>query len=167
MRNTQWTGLFLEFLKEPSDVHITRCHLDPQFLFEGNVTLKDIDIGEDLVGFLANCVAEKLVINRCPGFNDLVLHAMMTPESGPDLPGFPYGAPVPYVKDLSILNCRGFSISALKQLVEARRTQVIWSTPPPHFRALRLSGRVPDVSLEDREWFRGHVSEFSYNPTQY
>jgi hypothetical protein len=131
-------------------------------------------MGEDLVGFLADCLADKLVISNCPGFGDEVLNAMMTPESrlarwGPGL-----SRCAPYVKDLSIRNCLDFSISALKRLVEWRRMQStcgpiyinITSAPPSHIQALRLSGRLPDVSTEDKEWFKGCLSEFSYDPIQ-
>jgi hypothetical protein len=138
-----------------------------------NLSLKDIDIGEDLLEFLADCVAEKLVIDGCPGFGDGVLNEMMTPDSAKD----PFDLRTtcccaPYVNDLSILNCRGFSISALKQMIETRLIQSrkdpidVDIPPAPHIKILRLSGRVPDVSLEDREWFDGHLSEISYDLIQ-
>jgi hypothetical protein len=172
MLNPHCMGQILEFLREPSDVHISRCRLGPQLPCEGTLSLNEIDMGEDLVGFLADCLADNLVINGCPGFGDEVLNAMMTPESVPDRwhPGLSRCAP--YIQDLSIRNCLDFSISALKQLVEWRRIQPtcspkdIFSTPPPHIKALRLSGRLPYLSPEDREWFKGCVSEFSYGPIQ-
>ena len=79
MYDTHCVDQIVNFLGEPSNLHITRCHLDrDQFSSQGTVSLKDIDIGEDLLGFLTLCVAEKLVIDGCPGFGDEVLNAMMT-----------------------------------------------------------------------------------------
>jgi hypothetical protein len=101
------------------------------------MSLEEIDIGEDLVEFLTDCHARKLVIDNCPGFGDEVLKAIMKPSESVQrrcrcpLPvDNPYWmrhldcdlSPreiscccATYVEDLSILDCRGFSISALKQ----------------------------------------------------
>jgi hypothetical protein len=141
----------LDFLGGPSNLQIIRCRLDPQCTHgdSTNVLLKEIDIGEDLVEFLTHCLAEKLVIDSCPGLDD---NAMMR---------------ISQVEDLSIRNCEGFSISTLKQLVETRR--INWSDskamqPPPPIKVLQLFRWVPYVSPEDREWFKGHLTHFSYNP---
>jgi hypothetical protein len=149
-----------------SDLHIIRCALPDYYDFEGNVSLVQIDVREDLLAFLTDSPAKKLVINRCPGFGDEILNAMMAPEYGAyrDNPSC-----APLVQDLSILNCPDFSISTLKKVVETRRihsmtqgSDHIW---PTRIDALRLSGRVPDVSPEDRDWFKGCLSEFSYDPS--
>jgi hypothetical protein len=180
IHNTHCVTPIMEFFRLPWDVHVTRCHLDPRYNCEDNLSmsLKEIDIGEDLVGFLADCVAEKLVINGCPGFDDEVLIAMMTPKSPPVSQRVPVSCRcAPYVQDLSIRNCPNFSHSALKQLVETRSFYSNWGeeypiaknysrTPSSPMRALQLSGRVPHVSSEDREWFEGRLSEFSYDPVQ-
>ena len=157
------------YLGEPSNLHITRCCLDQDtFCCQGTVSLKDIDIGEDLTRFLTGCLAEKLVVDGCPGFGDEVLNAMMTAD---DWWGMRSGAR--NVQEFLIHNCVGFSISALKRLVETRKQLVemrngrhVTFHIPPTINVLRLSGYVPEVSSEDIEWFICHVPEFSYDPTQ-
>jgi hypothetical protein len=119
MRNTRCVRQFLDFLGEPSNLHISRCRLGPGFHFEGTLSLKEIDVGEDLVEFLRACYIEKLVIDSCPGFGDEVLNAMMTANPSADLWGALYCAR--RVQDLLIHNCLDFSISTLKQMVENRR----------------------------------------------
>ena len=82
MHNTTCIGVILEYLRGPSDVHLTRCKLDPQWRSDEtrNLSLKEIDMGEDLVKFFTWCSVEKLVIDDCPGFRDDVLNAMMAPK---------------------------------------------------------------------------------------
>jgi hypothetical protein len=107
-----------------------------------------------------------LVIDNCPGFGDAVLNAMTGP--GPQR----VCSCAHYIQGLSIINCPDFSISALKQLVETRRIKSSWSDrnnfypPAQQIRVLRLSGRVPVVSSEDIDWFKGCGSQFAYNPMQ-
>jgi hypothetical protein len=162
--NIHCVSQILRFLGDPSNLHITRCRLD-RFPCWGTVFLKDIDIGEDLIGFLTLCLSEKLVIDGCPGFGDEVL-TMMTLHM--DRRIMLYCACARNVEDLSIRNCVDFSISTLKTLVETRRVpnDIFGIHQPSPIKVLRLSGYVPEVSSEDIEWFRGHVSEFSYDPTQ-
>ena len=174
MYDTHCVDQILKFLGEPLNLHLTRCRLArDQFACDGTVSLKDIDIGEDLIGFLKVCIAEKLVIDGCPGFGDEVLNAMITAHA--EWWMVLYNDCAGNVQDLSIRNCVEFSISTLKQLVETRRqlvenprgfSDIFNIHPPSPIKALRLSGYVPEISSEDIEWFRGHVSEFSYDPTQ-
>jgi hypothetical protein len=167
MHNTRCVRQITDFLEWSSELHFTRCRLGPGHNGEVNqsMSLKEIDIGEDLVAFLAESSSRKLLIDNCPGFGDEVLNAMMTPEYGADQWTGRMLCCAPNVEDLSILNCPSFSISTLKKVVEMRRLHLTWIYAG--IMTLRLSGRVPDVSSEDREWFKGHVSEFSYNPIPY
>jgi hypothetical protein len=168
LHSTHFMWQIQDFLGESSDLHIIRCPLLSQYSFEGNLWLKEIDAGEDLVAFLTGCICERLVIDSCPGFGDEVLNAMMSFGPGAELPSC-----APCAHDISILNCPDFSISSLKKMVDTRRIQSLLSDPDGKFAGLtsriytlRLSGRVPDISPEDRDWFKGCISEFSYYPTQ-
>jgi hypothetical protein len=169
MHNTSSVEQILDVLGGLTDLHlhITHCPLHPSYNFEGHLSLKDIDADQDLVAFLTGCISQKLDIDGCPGFSDELLNAMMSPESSDDWHKMP--SCTPFVQDLSILNCTDFSISTLKKVIETRRTQAIGVNPfvqtmPPRICLLRLSGRVPDVSEEDREWFKSLLSDFSYDP---
>jgi hypothetical protein len=165
MHNARCVTDILDFFRGSSKVHIAHCPLDPDYSCNnGELSLKEIDRGGDLVPFLSACArfAGKLVMGDCPSFGNAVLNAMISPKSC-----------APYVEDLSILNCLDFSISTLKQLFETRRTQsdpndvfAVRRGRPRHITVLRLSGRVPEVSLQDREWFKRRLSEFSYNAVQ-
>jgi hypothetical protein len=156
-------GQILDFLEGAPDVHITRCRLDSRSHCDGNLSLQEIDRGKDLGALLRDCGVEKLVVEDCPDFGDEVLNAMILPNQWT----FSYCAR--HVEDLSILDCPNFSISTLKEVVETRRIQSIRSDPdnkfgrlaPPIY-TLRLSGRVPDVSPEDRDWFEGCLSKIFY-----
>jgi hypothetical protein len=169
MHNTNSVEQILDFFGGWSNLHIAHGPLHHAYNIEGNLSLKEIDGGEDLVTFLTECVSQKLVIDGCPGFGDEALDAMMSPESEAYWRMMPSCAP--FLQDLSILNCPDFSISNLKKVVEMRRVQSIRMNPsgetlPPRICILRLSGRVPDVSPEDRDWFKGCLYEFSYDPIQ-
>jgi len=157
MHNNRCLTQITDFFGWSQNVHIARCPLDPQYYFGGSLSLKEIDGGEDLVKSLRDCISNELVIDDCPGFGDAFLQAMTIPEPGPFSPSHF----VPDVQRLSIHNCSGFSVSVLKQMVQ---TRCLRHYSPLEF--LRLSGRVPDLSLEDREWFEGFLSNFSYNPIQ-
>jgi len=172
MHNTKCIGQILEYLGWPLDVRFTRCKLDHECHGDTtyDVSLKEIDIAEDLVKFFTWCITTTLTIDGCPGFHDGVLLEMMAPKCDPHTKRTSPCCCIQYLQDLSIINCRNFSISALKRVVETRLDH---SVSRPHkifpirpIKALRLSGLVPDVSLEDREWFKDHVSEFSYDPIQ-
>jgi len=164
--NPHCVSQIVEVLGEPENMHLTRCRPGHLFDDERTVTLSlnDIDVGDDLVKFLDNCNSPKIIINGCPGFGDEVLDALTTGIPITDLGRICCARSV---EDLSILNCVDSSISKLKQLVETRcipRDPDDVHRPLP-IKVLRLSGRVPDVSLEDKEWFEGRLSEFFYNPT--
>jgi hypothetical protein len=154
MHNTRCVRQIMDFFEWSSEARFTRCRLGPgrNGVFNQLISLKEIDISENLVAFLAECSSARLVLDGCPGFNDKVLHAMLWRSCASS------------VEILSIRNCSSFSISTLKKVVEARRIHSIYFSTG--ITTLRLSGRVPDVSLEDREWFKGCLSEFSYNPIQ-
>ena len=180
MYDTHCVDQILKFLGEPSNLDITHCRLARERFSCNNISLKDIDRREDLLRFLTVCIAKDLVIDSCPGFGDEVLNAMMTANA--DHGRMLYECGAHYVEELSISNCVEFSISTLKQLVENRKQLIenwkqlveIQSGPPDIFsirppspiNVLQLSGNVPEVSSEDIEWFRGHVSDFFYDPTQ-
>jgi hypothetical protein len=165
MHNTECVWQILLFLQSPV-VRITRCRLDPDYHCHGCLYLKEIDGGEDLVAFLGDCAVGKLVIDDCPGFGDDVLYAMI-PAPQPETSDSTVSYCVPYVEYLWILNCPDFSISALKQVVETRRIRDMSQlSQPPHICILQLSGCVPEVSPEDRDWFEGCLSQFIYNPIQ-
>jgi hypothetical protein len=163
MRSTSCVKQILNFFEGSPNVHIVRCPLDPNTYCSGTLLLKEIDRGEDLVAFLRTCRTKKLIIDDCPGFGDAVLHGMTIPEPGAGPWRLSYCAR--YVHGLLIINCPDFSVSALKQMVEARRIRS-GRPQPPAIRVLHLSGRVPDVSSEDREWFKRRLSDFSYDPIQ-
>jgi hypothetical protein len=162
MHSTHCVTQILDFFGWIPDVQITRCCLAPDAYCDGKLSLKEIDRGEDLVEFLRTCHAKNLVIDDCPGFGDAVLHSMTMPL-GADPWSLSYCAR--YVQGLSILNCPDFSVSALKLMVQTRRFRR-GMPQAPIIVALHLSGRVPDVSSEDREWFKSRLSDFSYDPIQ-
>jgi hypothetical protein len=165
MHNTRCVEQILEFFGGLSDVHLVRCPLDPQYNCGYNLSLEEIDEGEDLSKLLRSSFAETLVIDNCPGFGDAVLNAMTDPGAQEKSCAY-------YMEGLTIIDCPNFSISALKQLVKTRRFQLQWSyeddcyTPTPQFRDLRLVGCVPVISSEDIDWFNSCVSQFAYNPTR-
>jgi hypothetical protein len=112
IHNTCSVRQILDILRGSSDLHITRCPLSPGYIYDGNLTLKEIDSGEDLVGFLTECFSDKLVIDNCPGFDDDILNAMMSSESEADWLTMP--ACTQYVEALVILErCRQHRIFGL------------------------------------------------------
>jgi hypothetical protein len=166
LKNMHNTKQILDFFGGSPNLHIARCRLHPDYTVYHVLSLKEIDKSENLVAFLRTCHTEKLIVDDCPGFGDAVLHAMTIPDPGAQ--AVPWTLPycAQSVQDLSILNCPDFSISALKQLVETTRINMPYGLTLPPIHAVQLSGRVPEVSSENREWFKGRLSEFSYNPIQ-
>jgi hypothetical protein len=96
------------YIGDAPNQHFTRCRLGPDCYCDGNLSLQEIDRGEDLVAFLRYRAIKKLVIDDCPCFDDEVLNTMIAPNT------WTSSCSAGYVQDLSILNCTGFSISTLK-----------------------------------------------------
>jgi hypothetical protein len=146
MPSTRCAQKIVTCLGAPQYVHIIRSGLISVFrsFSQSHTILQEIDEGEDLVAFIkkfSDCV---LAVRDCPGFNDEVLDAMHHCAPG--------------LQDLSIFNCPNISITALKKLVETRclntRNQL---------RTIRISGRVPEISLEDAKWFNDRLFTFFYD----
>jgi hypothetical protein len=153
MQNANCLKEMMDFLGHPEYLQITRCCSIALDLFDGTLSLKLIDKGEDIVEFLTMFRGDDLTIDDCPGFNDNVLNAMTKRTS------FNYCAPS--VRRLTINNCPNISIPALKQLV---RTRCYDGAPRqyPSILGLDLTGRGTEMSPEDESWFEAWPLTFSY-----
>jgi hypothetical protein len=146
MPSTKCAQMIVDCLGALQHLHIIRSGLI-HILWrpsQSHTTLQEIGEGEDLVGFIKTFSDRILVVKDCPGFDDEVLDAM-------------HGR-APELQALSIVNCPNISIPALKKLVATRclnaRNQL---------RTIRISGRVPEISLEDAKWFNDRLFTFSHN----
>jgi hypothetical protein len=64
----------------------------------------------------------------------------------------------PELEELSIINCPNISLPALKEMLETRCHDARnWLT------AIKISGCLPEMSLEDAEWFYDRLFAFTYN----
>ncbi|KAF9220760.1 hypothetical protein BS17DRAFT_786488 [Gyrodon lividus] len=68
----------------------------------------------------------------------------------------------PHLGEVKITNCDMFSVSALRDFIEARRSshsaRRIWS--------LEVTGRGPAITVEDTEWFHGCLRMFTWDTVQ-
>jgi hypothetical protein len=91
------------------------------------------------VAFIRAFHGRSLCVKNCPSFDNEVLSITATPKY--------YCASE--LKELSISNCPNISIPALKQWWKQDAT-----TPKIGFGKYKVSGRIPEISLEDAEWFQ-------------
>jgi hypothetical protein len=139
-------------LGEHAHLYIIRSGLISQGTVQDYVTLQEIDEGEDLVAFLRRFNTWSLVVKDCPGFDDEVLNKMATPEY----------CCATELQELSIINCPNISPPFLKKLLETKRDESEDDNANV-LTSITVSGRIPEMSLEEAEWFKDRLSKFSYN----
>jgi hypothetical protein len=139
-------------LGEHAHLHIIRSGLISQGSVQDYLTLQEIDQGEDLVAFLRRFSTWSLVVKDCPGFDDQVLDKMATP-------GY-YCATE--LQRLSIINCPNISVPFLKKLLQTKRDESEDDNANA-LTSITVSGRNPEMSPEETQWFRDRLSRFSYN----
>ena len=149
------------FGQSSDDIQVIRCRRGYESVYEGNLSLKDIDSSDTLIAHLKAFWGPTLVIEHCPGLNDDVLKAMATPNSRNT--AFHCARDVRHV---SIRNCpNNISVPALKQLVKMRLHHATLAGLPVGaalpITSLRLSGCALDISTDDSNWFMDRLSEFS------
>ncbi|KAG5642383.1 hypothetical protein DXG03_002941 [Asterophora parasitica] len=81
------------------------------------VTLENIiapGFGYALNNILPTCIGGELNISRCPGFDDIVLYMLGSQEDHSD------DLCAHLLSDLKIKDCQGFSVTALRRMLQAR-----------------------------------------------
>ncbi|KAF5378443.1 hypothetical protein D9615_007049 [Tricholomella constricta] len=149
-RNT--TKALLANLDPNDTLHISRCPLSPQdtlpasyhLCFDGGDELSP----EILQAILSTWEGDELELKACLSFNDDVLDILG--NTAPDRSVLN----APELWSLDLTDCFGFSIAALRRMVERRNAHSTADEPMMHLYGLR----VPVMTGEDREWFREHTA---------
>ncbi|KAF8891600.1 hypothetical protein CPB84DRAFT_1784083 [Gymnopilus junonius] len=128
----------------------------------------------DLRGILHRWGGQYLVIHDCASFSDSVLNMLSAPEDDNDDDdgrrlSFPCNAL--NVLSLHFKDSPPYSIGALKELVGSRgiygdynddRNWIEHAAWGPVIHTIRLSGKVPHISMEDETWFHRRLAQFVY-----
>jgi hypothetical protein len=147
----------LDLLRNNLDITLTCCamgHPRRPFNREGCLTLRYIEAYEDLVPLLRCWQGERLYVDDCPAFNDVVLNMMATVEAGEYVCS-------PRMHQLNVADCPNFSAAALRRFVSTR-----FVVDGRAFSVLYISGLAPDLSTEDQQHISQHVHDFDYDPSQ-
>ncbi|PPR05665.1 hypothetical protein CVT26_009238 [Gymnopilus dilepis] len=133
----------------------------------------------DLARFLDQWQGQSLLINDCAGFSDALLEFLSTPyedhsdgESVAEEDAGYMTYPCQNMCELSLFFPHStsvtYSVSALRKLVEDRGRDIDYEEAGwfegqewgPALHTLRLGGKIPDFSEDDRAWFKKHLWEF-------
>ena len=140
-----------------SVVSIVRCaigEISDVTLFAYSLILEDIPASPNFPQFLAQWEGFHLTIRDCPSFDDRALeNCIMAPDS--------LYSPV-VLGNLTIHNCPNFSVKRLKHLIGVQIEQCHRLDRPEVgcLVYLKVTGRGPFLSDEDRKWFTNNVESF-------
>jgi hypothetical protein len=145
-------GQIIRFLNDPYHISFTRCTfgdmMDEFHHFAnrgggGELNLTDIDC--DLAPLFRLWHGHLLNVTDCPRFDDTLLDAMSSKESGS------FNCAI-HVEDLKITDCSNFSFAALRRFVESRLHPVDNPSIPvsPRIRSIRFFGNVPSRSRAEQ-----------------
>lgn len=112
--NAEVTGFILSACDLADALTITNCAISSirQMPVTDNLFLKDIGLGQGFGEFLRTWCGEQLVVTSCPGLNDEVVEMMCLEDESKR---YALG-----MKGLNTRHCNGFTLEAMKKLVEVR-----------------------------------------------
>lgn len=146
--------LFPVTLQTP-ELHVTRCSLNAMGRIPGVSILRLEEIAEfdDLASHLKNWNGTTLTLVRCSGFNDEFLEMLGAVST--------YTGAIHLAK-LTVEDCPGFTVEALKKMVESRNKRVgvadgdEWPGRPA-IEQISVTGKGPKLEAVDAEWLRGRI----------
>ncbi|KAF5368713.1 hypothetical protein D9615_010295 [Tricholomella constricta] len=151
----------LAWLPEARRLFIVRCAFfvtthPPDSIF---LVMVNIDEEQPIAQVLSAWDGRCLTFEDCPAFDDAFLAMLGGNERQEDeYPG------CTYLHCLTISDCTGFSVAALKEMIRVRRTVLDEVDPyyPGVIQVLSVKGLKPVLSCEDEEWFMRNVEEFRW-----
>ncbi|GLB43880.1 hypothetical protein LshimejAT787_1500640 [Lyophyllum shimeji] len=158
------TAAMLEKFLHVPFLTIVRCPLTDLGAFPAcALTLRNIDypaIAQDLRVLLPDWDGYELRIDNCPGFDDSILDMLgatrvLNTTTGEERLN------ASMLVNLSIENCHGFSIAALRRMTEARKIFIAGSTSDDLRDLTVLIRNVPTLEAEDRQWFARNFGDAS------
>jgi hypothetical protein len=154
LRNPQVIDEIFDHIPDGIEIKLCRCAIGAAmgtFGDNGELTLQEISTDQDLVPLLSAWRGYDLHVSNCPSFDARILGRMHKKRSRE------------YVcaqnaRYLGIVDCPNISVSALQRLVAAR----LDGPDTRRFEMICVSGRVPNLSPKDRQWFKKNIPDFYY-----
>ena len=145
----QFSHILRIFETSHDSFKMKNCHFGDELQMENTTRLYLEDLHPahgDLARFLRGYTGVHFSVTRCSSFTDQVLKELKN------------GRHPHYSRQLTIVDCENFTVAALKGLVASQCE---------YRKGMRqndchVSGRVPDISEEDRKWFGRHLKNFTW-----
>ena len=132
-----------------------------QIPFSDRIEVSRITNPDSLSLFFEIADTNELLIYDCPGLDDASMGILGRFH-------FQQRTPLPKMWSLEIRDCSNFSVCALKEFIEFRKSCLLenddndWETQANEIICLSLLGSCPPLSEEEKEWFENNVDKFKY-----